>query len=132
MEIDENLKRNVWEKGTPVSGYSSDLVRQDACGAYIIFTEYGKKTPFGWEVDHIWPKKSLLEKGVSESLIDNLENLRPLQWENNLSKGCNFPSYTAIVIGRDHNYIREHKELIINLEVRKALCELFNINEDDC
>lgn len=132
MEIDEKLKKEVWEKGSPVSDYSPDLVRQDACGAYIIFAEYGKNTPFGWEIDHIWPKESLLKKGVKESLIDDLKNLRPLQWENNLSKGNDFPSYTAAIIGRDHNYIREQKEFIINIEVRKELCDFFKLEDNDC
>lgn len=132
MEIDDKLKNEVWKKGSPVSDYSPELVRQDACGAYIIFAEYGEETPFGWEVDHIWPKESLLEKGVEESLIDDLKNLRPLQWENKVSKGNSYPSYTAEVIGRDGKYIREQKEFIIGQDTRKELCDYFKIKDDDC
>jgi 5-methylcytosine-specific restriction endonuclease McrA len=40
---------------------------------------YGQQTSFGWEVDHI--------RAVANGGSDDLDNLQPLQWENNRKKG---------------------------------------------
>ena len=39
----------------------------------------------GWEVDHIKP--------VARGGTDSMENLQPLQWENNRKKGDNYPAF---------------------------------------
>jgi len=71
--------QQVWEKATIVSGNDQNIFRKDQCGAWIARQQYGnRKSSYGWEIDHIKP--------VSESGSDELSNLRPLQWENNLSK----------------------------------------------
>jgi len=46
---------------------------------------YGKLETEGWEVDHIKP--------VSRGGGDELENLQPLQWENNRFKDDNWPQW---------------------------------------
>ncbi|MBS6329802.1 MAG: hypothetical protein KH425_09705 [Prevotella bivia] len=133
MKDKQELKKEVWNKASLVDGYSPDLVRQDACGAYMIFSHFeNQKSPFGWEIDYIYPKDALLEKGVDEQAIENIINLRPLQWENKVSKGNSYPSYTAEVIGRDGKYIREQKEFIVGQDTRKELCDYFKIKDDDC
>lgn len=72
---DQELKA-VWNKATIVSGYDSDKLRQDACTAWIEFSEYGNRdSDHGWEVDHIVPNGS-----------DTLSNWQPLHWKNNVSK----------------------------------------------
>lgn len=72
---DEDIK-NVWTKGAIFPGYDPNQFRQDVCKAWMKRDQYGKRTsPLGWEIDHIIPGG-----------IDSLSNLRPLQWENNLSK----------------------------------------------
>lgn len=67
-------KDKVWEKGKSTS--EPNKWRKDTCDAWISYGKYGdRESIYGWEVDHIDPKKG-----------DQIDNLRPLQWENNLAK----------------------------------------------
>ncbi len=66
----------VWSKGRIVHPYNPNLWRKDSCGAWMKREEYGnRQSSTGWEVDHINPNGG-----------DNLSNLQPLQWENNVAK----------------------------------------------
>ncbi len=70
----------VWEKGTVVSNYDPDKYRKESCEAWIQRDSYGDHdSSLGWDIDHIKPQ--------SEGGGDELSNLQPLQWENNISKG---------------------------------------------
>ena len=81
----------VWQKGGLVPGQDPAYVRQDSCGAYIYWADYGNtSSQFGWEIDHIFP--------VSKGGQDDLQNLQPLQWENNRHKGDSYP-HLACKIG---------------------------------
>ncbi|GAB1351394.1 hypothetical protein MASR1M12_01240 [Erysipelotrichia bacterium] len=79
MAFDEETVGKVWEKGTAVPGYDPRVHRKDQCGAWMQFNERGNRnSALGWEIDHITP--------TSSGGGDQLSNLRPLQWENNVSK----------------------------------------------
>ena len=63
----------MWSKGIIVKGYDEALFRKDCCGAWIVKNEYGKQSPFGWEIDHVYPQ---VKGGDS-----NIYNLRTVQGE---------------------------------------------------
>ena len=87
---DEQINE-IWNKGLQDSKFDPNLVRRDACGAWMIRSRYNdRKSPFGWEVDHIYPESKLKELEVPNELIDNIVNLRPLNWKNNVSKGSDY------------------------------------------
>jgi len=76
MAYSDDLVQKVWEKGLVVPSNDPKVYRQDACRAWICRKEYGNRnSQYGWEIDHIKP-----------SGPDSLDNLQPLQWENNVDK----------------------------------------------
>lgn len=53
--------------------------REDAFGSRIRFEDYGdRNSDFGWEVDHIIR--------IADGGSNHVNNLRPLQWENNVKR----------------------------------------------
>ena len=69
----------VWKKGFIVANNDPSIHRKDKCDAWISRSQHGNREhQYGWEIDHIIPKE--------HDGSDDLENLQPLQWENNLSK----------------------------------------------
>lgn len=132
MVVNQELILQVWNKGIIDERYPSDLVRKDACGAYIKFDKFGDRgSIFGWEIDHIYPASMLQEKKVSQALIDDILNLRPLNWKNNLSKGCNYPFYTATVVADDEAATNKEEEVgkVVNEYIQEALNKLFNLED---
>ena len=90
-QFDDETIEAVWCKGRVVQGYGSDVWRKDnECGAWIKREEYGNRnSKYGWEIDHINPSGS-----------DNVENLQPLQWENNVAKSDSQNGrWTCVVVG---------------------------------
>jgi hypothetical protein len=86
------IKLAVWEKAKAVEGYNSLEIRKDNCNAWIKFNSYGDTTEngFGWKIDHIKP--------IAKGGVDDLNNLQPLQWQNNRKKSDNFPASDYCVI----------------------------------
>jgi hypothetical protein len=67
---DDKIKA-VWEKAQTIEGYDNTKYRKDTCGAWIVWADYGKKTIYGWEIDHCFPS--------SKGGTDHTDNLQPLQ-----------------------------------------------------
>ncbi len=77
--LSKEVIQHVWNKGYVVPGVDPSLRRKDICGAWIDRNEYGnRESNTGWEIDHI--------RAVANGGSDELTNLRPLHWNNNLRK----------------------------------------------
>ena len=71
----ESRIKQAWENGKIVRDHDASKARKDACGAWIVFSEYGnRESGFGWQIDRGGGNK--------------LSKLRPLQWENKTGKGA--------------------------------------------
>lgn len=98
MAFTEEQIQKVWEKATVVVGNDSNVYRKDECGAWIARKQYGNRnSSYGWEIDHIKPQS----KGGG----DELSNLRPLQWENNMSKSDD--RLVCVVIADKENNVKK-------------------------
>jgi len=101
------LVRKVWKKARSLPGFDPNQTRQDVAGARIDYDGHGNRdSQFGWEIDH--------KKPVARGGTDSLDNLRPLQWENNCSKGDDYPTWTAVVAYKDGYNI--HKKCFFTIE----------------
>lgn len=80
---------SVWKKARIQVNNNPEVFRKDYAGAWIKKNEYGKKTDYGWEIDHLKP----LEKGGT----NDLDNLVPLHWRNNNSKSDDYPEWKTTV-----------------------------------
>ena len=125
-EITEELRKQVWEKGQIVEGYDSTKVRKDSCGAWIVFDKYNDRNSiFGWEIDHIYPLKKLRDRNIPEKIINSIENLSPLNWLNNKSKGTDYPVYHGSVRAKDNKNERGDYQFEISKELIETLNNLF-------
>ena len=119
MPFSDEIKRKVWKKARTVPGHNEDMFRKDACGAWIMWDKFGRQDhAFGWEIDHIYPKKL--------NGTDVLDNLRPLQHQNNASKADDYPSYTAVVTAVGDQNIYSERNLTVNASLRELLHRLYN------
>lgn len=81
---DDGLKSDVWWKGTPISDFDKKVWMHDKCGHVMKWSDHGDRdSKYGWEIDHIIPS--------SKGGTDALENLQPLNWNNNAAKGDKYP-----------------------------------------
>ncbi len=111
----------VWNHSLKEEGYDFNIVRKDACGAWIIRNQYGNRDSiYGWEIDHIYP----------ESLggQDDIENLRAMQWENKVSKGDDYPSYKSKVQAEGSKNTHKDGQFTINEKKQEEIRNLYNIS----
>jgi hypothetical protein len=72
----EDVIQHVWEKGKVIEGNSPAIWRADRYSYFMKRDDYCERNSrYGWEINHIRP--------FSAGGDDSLENLQPLQWENN-------------------------------------------------
>ena len=99
----------------------------------MFYDDFGdRESLFGWEIDHIYPASKLKERtDVSPEEIDNIDNLRPLHWKNNASKGADYPFYTASLIADEEHATNVEKNVgkVVNERVQAVLRELYNIDD---
>ena len=128
MDFSQSEIRRVWNKGVIVPHYHSDMVRKDACGAWIIWSDYGKReSPFGWEIDHIYPKALYKLHNATNGDIDNIINLRPLHWKNNKSKGAHYPAYQASVKADGDRNVDCLRTYEVNPEIQSRLKDFLHV-----
>lgn len=124
---DQQIQR-AWDRAKVVEGYDKSRFRKDACGAWIIRDMYGDADSlYGWVIDHVVPQSLLRERGVSEQMIDDPQNLRALQHENNASKKDDYPSYTAVVTSEEEKNISSCQFLTVNSKKQAVLKKLYNL-----
>jgi hypothetical protein len=92
MLCTKEIIQKVWEKGTVVTKYDAKSWRQDLCGAWISRFCYGcQESKFGWEISYV---RSQTQKGGQE-----LPNLRPMQWRNNIFKQFGDTTHVVKAVG---------------------------------
>ena len=77
MAYSQEVIQLVWEKGKTVPDNDPEVWRKDECGAWMQRSMYAdRSSQYGWEIDHSVPGGS-----------DDIVNLCPLHWRNNVGKG---------------------------------------------
>lgn len=110
----------IWEKAIVVPGYNPDLYRHDFAGAWISREAYGDTDSImGWEIDHIFPQ----DLGGD----NHFENLRPMNWRNNRSKGNDYPHYLAVVTSEDNKNILKDSRCTVNEDLQAVLKQLYHL-----
>lgn len=95
MSYSDEVVRDVWQKGRIVPENDSNAWRWDVYGAWMGWQYYGdRNSQYGWEIDHII---SLAQGGA-----DELANLRPLQWQNNVGRSAGRQGHTVAASGPDN------------------------------
>lgn len=115
--FDEATLDSIWGKGLVIDNLDPSMYRKDACGALIMRDKYGMKNPFGWVVDHVFP--------VALGGDDRIENLRPLHYQNNISKSDDYPSYTSAVSFNGRTNVALEKNLTVNAKLRERLRQYY-------
>ena len=92
----------AWSRAKVVEDVDQNKWRQDYAGAWICRDAYGDiKSEYGWEIDH---QKPLALDGTYD-----LDNLFPLQWNNNRTKGDDYPIWKTSISSFFYDNINEEK-----------------------
>lgn len=106
-EYTDAEKLQVWKMAKEIDNIDSDIWRQDYAGAWIRFSDYGNRnSQYGWEIDHLKP--------LSKDGLDDSTNWLPLQWQNNVRKGDDYPRWATAVTSDGRNNIAVEKYWKIN------------------
>ena len=120
MNYSEEQIQKAWDRAKVVDGFDKSRFRKDACGAWIQRSEYGNhESQYGSDIDHVLPR--LLGGGDEEI------NLRPMQWQNNLSKADDFPYYFSAVIANERTNEEKKVQFRVNDDIYKLLICKYNI-----
>lgn len=112
----------IWQKAIIVEGYDATLYRQDFSGAWISRNAYkNRHSVLGWEIDHVFPKS----KGGDNQLI----NLRPINWRNNIAKGDDYPYYVSAVVAQDNSNVEKEVKCIVSVKLQEELSKIYNIKQ---
>lgn len=126
MEYSEEQKLEFWGEINTVDGENEDEVRRDASGAIIHYSDYkNRDSIYGWEIDHIYPRALLEAAGVPEDLINAPANLRAMNWQNNVSKGSDYPRYSTVVKAKGNVNVATKGSRIVNAAKQEELQELY-------
>lgn len=129
--FDEKLLLKIWENARPIKDYDPAQVRQDACGAAMVFSYRDRQNNYAWEVDHIIPTAILEANNVPLEMRNNIKNLRALNWHNNVSKADDFPDYESSYILDNDTNIYKKRYLSVNTVLQKELLEFYKQNGYD-
>lgn len=119
--MNDELKRQVWDKATEIDGLDPALFRTDVCGAIMSWTHYNQDSSFGWVVDHIYP----ISKGGDDSLI----NLRAMNIANARAKGDAYPVYRSAVTKKIADNVPYDKTFRVNRNLQNKLAELYGFDQ---
>lgn len=109
----QDIINKVWEKGFSIDGYDAAKFRQDTCGAWMQKNKYGTEENLGWGIDHVYPS--------SKGGKDDLENLRPMNWQNNRSKADNYPSYQCAIKSNGNKNVKSDETRVIHESIQETL-----------
>ncbi len=119
MEYSEDFVDKVWNKGVIIDGYDSNLIRQDACGAWILKEAYSKENnDFSWGIEMVMP--------ISMGGDDNLDNLRPMNTKNIQSKANSYPEYYSALQADGSNNVEVRVLHVVNEDLQKRLKQIYN------
>lgn len=101
-EFTQEEKEYAWSVAKVIPGENKDKWRKDYAGDWIGYDYYGDtSSQYGWEIDH---QKPLVQNGTYD-----LSNLVPMQWNNNRTKGDDYPNWTTSKTSLLSNNIDEEK-----------------------
>ncbi|MBP5345209.1 MAG: hypothetical protein J6Y99_03245 [Bacteroidales bacterium] len=106
----DNQIEEAWNRATTIEGANPNEWRKDPCGAWIKRDQYGKESRYGWNIDHIIPKKLFQNNGYDCTSL----NRWPMHWKNNNSKADYFPRFPASVISDGTNNVEVTKNFILD------------------
>lgn len=119
-------KKLVFGKAPLVDVHNPKHGRWDSCKACIKEDYYGNRdSEYGWEIEHVYPESLLRHAGVPQDLIDDIDNLRPMHWRNNVQKDNKFPIYGGVVTAVGDTNLDVSRDYRVNRDQINVLRSLY-------